>query len=507
MITNIFLDQLQTQNATEVALYKGTTNISAGDIWAKSYGIALELQEKGMKKGDKAVLACEPGPDFLCIIFATMLLEVQVAIIDPEMGRDNYKAKLQQFQPQWAFIDYRLLLLQEHPIIRWLYFKKEKKGLYFPPTRGLKTIATGGWMPIIQKHLSLNRLFKNIKPSPKSPQLAPAQPFDYIVTYTSGTIDVPKGVLHSIESLSNSITLITSLLGDTKTQRLATHLPHFMLIGVCSGLPIHIWDYKSSALAKIEFIKKHQITTLFGPPADYLDLMAVCQTMNLQLPNCLTHVLLGSAPVHVPFLEKLIAFLPKHTRITCLYGMTENLVVATVDGRLKAKETTKGDLLGTPAPNVEIKIAEDGEIMVKSPQLFSRYLHESERKTWHATGDLGYLDEGGRIVLSGRKKEMIIRRNFNLYPALYEPTIKKIKGIQEAVLIGVYDENLADERVFLVVEGDENLIEKEIRQQISAGRYSIDAEALPDEIVLMPIPRSGRQRKVDRKTLQDILKR
>ena len=100
---------------------------------------------------------------------------------------------------------------------------------------------------------------------------------------------------------------------------------------------------------------------------------------------------------------------------------------------------------------------------------------------------------------------MIIRRNFNIYPGLYEPTINKIKGIVEAVMIGVYNEQKADEEIILVVEGQENLDGQAILEKLKFGTYSIDKEAWPDRVVFMPLPRSGRQNKVNKHQLRSAL--
>lgn len=506
---NNFLHKLQNNDNQAPALVKGNTQIFASKIFESSKKLAQQLYEEGMRKNDRIVIAAEPGIEFLQIIYATMFLRVKVAIIDPEMGRENYREKLKQFAPQWAFVDARLLLLQEHPILRFLYHSFSKNPVSFPRKKGLKIISTGKWMPLFQKHLSLKKLLnKKSKNTPieitAKTETSPTD-HEYLVTYTSGTVTEPKGVLHSFHSLENSIDLLSNLLKGIDSQKVATHLPHFMLIGVSAGIPVYLWNYRAKTADKIRFLKENKITTLFGPPVDYLELMDFCERENQQLPACLQHVILGSAPIHVPFLERLVSFLPTHTRITCLYGMTENLLVSTTDGRQKIDYSNKGDLLGKPVENVEVKIAEDGEISLKSPQLYTRYWHQKNREIFHATGDLGYLDNNGNIVLTGRKKDMIIRRNFNLYPALYEPTIKKIKGIREAVLVGKYEEDLADEKVILAVEKTNGLTKKSLMKKLQTGAFSIDKEAWPDEIIFMKIPRKGRQSKIDRVAIRSLL--
>ena len=261
-----------------------------------------------------------------------------------------------------------------------------------------------------------------------------------------------------------------------------------------------------SASAEINWIEKENIGVLFGPPSDYLPLIRYCEKKNRELPACLQHILLGSAPVHLRFLNRLIAVLPAHTQITCIYGMTENLLVCTIDGRQKANYTGNGDLLGKPVGGVSIKIEDDGEIFVKSDQLFSRYFHEEGRAEWHASGDLGEVDEKGNLILRGRKKEMIIRRNMNIYPALYENTIKNIKGVEEAAIVGVYDERIEDEKIYLALEGT-GLNLHHIRSQLNYGKHSIDKEALPDHIFEMVIPRKGRQNKIDRFSIIEHIKK
>jgi acyl-CoA synthetase (AMP-forming)/AMP-acid ligase II len=105
-------------------------------------------------------------------------------------------------------------------------------------------------------------------------------------------------------------------------------------------------------------------------------------------------------------------------------------------------------------------------------------------------------------VLTGRKKDMIIRRNFNLYPGLYEPTINRIPGVTECAFVGVYDEKRHDEVVALFVETHKPLTENALRKAMETGAYSIDREAMPDLIVLQPLPRAGRQSKVDKNALR-----
>ena len=499
---SLLVDHLQNRNPDKPALVNKKEIIFPAQLYDSSQHLATQLRISGMKEGDRIVIAVAPGEEFLIIIYALLRLRVIVAIIDPEMGNDNYQAKLDQFDPAWAFVDYRLLLLQEHRWLRWLYMKFRKQGVYFPKRKQIQIIATGNRLPLYSKHLSVRQL-RQQKKRLTGVRTIPGNA-EFLVTYTSGTVNQPKGVLHTYDSLTHSINRITDQLGSPDNQLIATHLPQHMLIGVNAQVPVYLWKPHLSGKQKIEFIKSHGITTIFGPPSDFLGMVNFCERKNRQLPDCLTHILLGSAPVYAAFLLRLKKHAP-HCKITAMYGMTENLLTTVIDGEEKISYRCKGDVLGKPVAGVGLKITPDGEIQVKSDQLYKRYLHLNQRKEWHDTGDLGYIDPNGYLILTGRKKDMIIRRNTNIYPALYEPTINKIPGVDAAVLIGQYDDKLQDERVYLFVETSKKITQSSMMNRLKFGIYAIDSMALPDEIVFMKLPRKGRQNKIDRVALRSIV--
>lgn len=623
------LIQLNEKSPQKVIITEGALKVTVAEIYNDALKIALNLQQRGFKTNDRVVIAAPPNAEFVKIMYALIFLKATVAIIDPEMGRDNYNSKLKQFNPQWAFVDSRLLLLQEHPILRYVYLKKSKTTPYFPYTPTANTIACGMWLPLLQKKtflksflnkpinnafnwevngqlisnlilvnnknviksnselISQSILIKNDLIENKSTSINDSivisdnlatdlskidnenviknnsalindsifnkndlvkndlalidNPIvikgelndnsivnsnelsttpivnndrlientegvhDFLITYTSGTIAEPKGVVHSFNSLLNSLKLIGEQLNPEKETLIATYLPHYMLIGFSVKIPSILYNPKLSATEKLTFFDTHKVTTIMGPPSDFVPMIEQCENTKTAFPQSMQHILLGSAPVTRRFLQRLSDVLPSHTRITCLYGMTENLLVTTIDGRFKMDYDCEGDLLGKPAEGVTIKIVDD-EIVLNSNQLFTRYFHLNSRPEFHETGDLGNFDKNNLLILRGRKKDMIIRRNLNIYPAIYEATINRIKGITEAVLVGVYDDTIHDEKVYLIIEGDGFLNKKDIFSQLKTGAYSIDNEAMPDDILFMPLPRSGRQNKVNKEVIRALIK-
>ncbi len=493
------LKSLAETNPLKVVLVDSGKHLSAEALFFKSKTLATNLLNNNFDQNDVCVIAIEPGQDFVVLMYALLMLNATIAIIDPEMGKQNYEAKLEQLKPKWMFIDSRLLFLDNFPLLKGILsvFKKEIPAISVK-TNAIKIIV-GKKMPFQKKHKRFDEILnENIS----IPELVNNEKTGRIIVYTSGTLSVPKGVVHTNSSMGTSINLLAKIIAGDTNDVVGTYLPHFMLLGIAAGLKVKTMNNKLNAVKKLQWLLKEKISIFFGPPSELLPLVIHCEKNNTTFPVSLKHLLIGSAPVHQVFLNRLINVIPEHTRITCTYGMTEHLLVAIADGRAKAKYSGEGDLLGKILSEVEVKITEDHEILVHSPQLLEKYYHEQTRPYWHATGDIGSITPDGELILLGRIKEMIIRRDFNIYPALYEGTIKLIPGINEAALVGVYKEELQDEQVYLALESELASIDH-VSKLLRSGNYSIDKEALPDTIFKMTIPRKGRQDKIDRKAIVD----
>ena len=128
------------------------------------------------------------------------------------------------------------------------------------------------------------------------------------------------------------------------------------------------------------------------------------------------------------------------------YGMTETSTVATVN----TPEAFRFGSVGKPLPGVEVRIADDGEILLKGPNIMKGYYKNDEatKETledgWLHTGDLGYLDDDGFLFINGRKKDIIITAGGkNITPANLENGLKQHPLISQAIVVG-------DRRPYLV---------------------------------------------------------
>jgi acyl-CoA synthetase (AMP-forming)/AMP-acid ligase II len=212
-------------------------------------------------------------------------------------------------------------------------------------------------------------------------------------------------------------------------------------------------------------------------------------------------VVLGAAPV-VPALLRRVRAAAPDAEILCVYGLTEAPPVAFATAEEKLAHPGPGDLLGTPADGVTVTVR-DRELVVAGPQVCPRYLNGPAHDTV-VTGDLGEVLPDGRVVLLGRAKDMIIRREENIYPGLYEPRIAALPGVAEALLVGLADPATGDEEVVLALVLDAGTRLDAVRALLPEV---IGPAAFPDRVVAVPeVPRSGRTHKPDREALRCALR-
>jgi len=157
------------------------------------------------------------------------------------------------------------------------------------------------------------------------------------------------------------------------------------------------------------------------------------------------------------------------------YGLSETSPVASFN---HPDKPNKAGSIGTPIQGVEMKLADDdgnevgegevGEILIKGHNVMKGYYNREEataeaiRDGWFATGDMGKVDEDGYYFIVDRKKELIIRGGYNVYPREVEEVLYAHPAVSEVAVIGIPDDRLGEEvRAVIALKSGQSLDEAE----------------------------------------------
>ena len=272
-----------------------------------------------------------------------------------------------------------------------------------------------------------------------------------IMVYTSGTTGQPKGamlshqyILNSVESLRQSVPIFDSDVSFS-------YLPACHVAERISGIYNRLYNgagvYFVDDLAKLYAYMLEVKPTLFASLPRFFEKIYAkvvaehgkdvsSQTVKDAFGGRIRLATSGGAPLP----EEIARFFADaDLPILQAYGLTENLCVA-----FNRENDFKFGTVGKAMPMNKIKIADDGEILVKSEMMFSGYYKEPQKTAemfdaegWLKTGDLGSLDDDGFLRITGRKKEIIVLSNGkNVAPALVENLVKENHLVSQCFLSG-----------------------------------------------------------------------
>jgi o-succinylbenzoate---CoA ligase len=213
-------------------------------------------------------------------------------------------------------------------------------------------------------------------------------------------------------------------------------------------------------------------------------------------PACLRAVLLGGAAASDTLLSRAA---DRGWPVLTTYGLTEACSQVTTQ---EAGTVNRGQLgSGRPLPGTDVRIDDDGQILVRGPTLMTGYLDRSglERPFleggWLATGDHGRLDRHGNLHVAGRRADRIITGGENVDPVEVEHALERVPGVRQACVFGIPDAEWG-EVVGAAVVADEELDPDRLREEIAR---TLAPFKRPRRIaVLDALPRGG-SGKLDRR--------
>lgn len=494
-MTEVFAQAVRTPEAPALIDARGRRT-SYRELAAEVRAVSGGLRAHGLRGGDGVLFSIRPSPDALVLALAVVAASGTIVFADPGAGPQLFASRVATAAPTWSAAESLLYAISG---VRPARAYARRRGLLLPDLGALplRHLYSGPWLPGVPRGAMSLRQLHGVPAEPTVEQDAPA-----VVVFTSGTTARPRAVVHTMRSLSAGLDLLRQRLslgpGDVvHTDQLMLGLPA-LAGGAC-------WSMPGTPLNPDEFatqLAHRRATHAFLVPADAARALDVAP----RWPAHVRGVLLGAAPVLPSLLRRVVNAAPQ-AEVLSIYGMTEAapLAVSSAGDKLAHAESgATGDLLGAPLAGITAKIVDD-ELVVAGPNLCAGYLGQPPLAELN-TGDLCRLDSDGRLVMLGRKKDMIIRGEHNIYPGLYEPLVCALPGVAEALLVGLADAH-GDERVVLAVVLADGAGENTVRLIRRRLPELIDAKALPDRIVVLPeLPRTGRSHKPDREALRCALR-
>ena len=450
----------------------GTTtysNYTYAELETQSNRIAAGLEAAGIRRGVRTVLMVTPSLEFFALTFALFKVGAVPVMVDPGIGVKNLGLCLAEAAPE-AFVG----ITKAHVarvILGWA-------------RKTLRTLVTVGPRLFWGGH-TLEQI-KALGDQNPGWTMAATDPSDHAaILFTSGSTGPSKGVIYTHANFLAQVEAIRNLYDIRPGEIDLPTFPLFALFDPALGMTTVIpqMDFTRPAAANPELlaqaIKQFGVTNMFGSPALLNTFSRWTEPRNEQFPT-LRRIISAGAPVPSAVLERMSRALDPVARIHTPYGATESLPVATIHHRTVLDETAaltaqgRGVCVGQPVPTIRldvIRITDEpieqwsddlrvptgqiGEIVVRGEVVTQGYFGRDKAtrlakirgpagEVMHRMGDVGYLDESGRVWFCGRKGHRVTLADgtvlfsslediFNQHPAVYRSAIVGPVGSDGAV--------------------------------------------------------------------------
>ncbi|MGH3003075.1 MAG: AMP-binding protein [Gaiellaceae bacterium] len=434
-------------DARRPALVAGGETVDYGELEARAARFAGLLRSHGVEAGDRVAILLPNAPAFVEAYFGALRLG---AIVVPL----NHLLKRGEIEHRLADSGARLLVA--------------------PPERGEGSV----------EHLDPCAAVD----APPAEELARVEPGDTaVILYTSGTTGGPKGAQLTHSGLRTVATTLGTLLGVRSDDVVFGAAPLAHVFGQSAAMNMTIAARASVALVErfdaaacLELIARERVQVFLGVPTMCMALLAAADGLDTVPSIRVAHC--GGSPMPV---EALRAFAERFDcNVLEGYGLSE--AAGTVTSHRLGRPVKPGSV-GEPIEGTEVAIPDVvdglGEVLARGPGVMRAYWRNDagtraalSADGWLSTGDIGYLDDDGYLFLVDRKKDVIIRGGYNVYPREVEEVLYRHPAVRECAVVGVPDPLLGEEVIALVVaregnDADPTELQSYVRERIAAYKY------------------------------------
>lgn len=404
--------------------------------------LAAGLSAEGVRRGDRVSVLIPVGADLIAVIYACWRIGASVVVTDAGLGVRGMVRALRSAAP-----DHVIAIPRGIALVR-------ASGLGIPgrliPVRRLVDIAAAGVGAV--------------------PPDIPGVDDEALVAFTSGSTGPAKGVVYRHRQLERTRDLLVAHYGLTEQDALVAAFAPWAVLGPALGMASSIPDMDVTsprtltARAVADATAQVAGTVMWASPAALTNILRTAPDLtDAQVQGLATlRLIMGAgAPVDVSILHGMQRLVPA-ADVRTPYGMTEVLPVCDVRvDEIDAAGAGPGVLVGRPLPGVEIRVSaldDDGratgpmtyepgvlgEIIVGADHRKVRYdrLWATERLSsrdpgWHRTGDVGVLDEHGRLWVAGRLSHVVTSPAGPIAPVPLEQAVQRIPGVRQAACVGI----------------------------------------------------------------------
>ncbi|MQS16658.1 AMP-binding protein [Streptomyces kaniharaensis] len=434
------------------------TMVGYAELATRVAACAAGLEAHGIRRGTRTALLVPPGGDLLTLVLAMMHVGAVPVVVDPGMGLDRMLDCLRRVRVE-AFIG-----VPKAQVLRRL------RPRAFAGVRS--SVTVGG-----ADGTALRKLIAAGAGRPAPPPARTGPDDLALIGYTTGStgpakpVEVTVGMLRAMAQGAEE-----SHFTDDETTTLVT-MPLMGVFDLLAGRTVVVPRMDMARVGAADpapladAIRRFGVDAMFASPALLAPFVSHLAATGTPVPS-LRLVISGGAPVSPALMGALRAVLPDEARVFSTYGATEALPMALLESREALAGLADGPAaglgvcLGRPAPGMAVRTVaisdgpvprwepglavppgEPGEIVVSgravSPRYFRTAQADADHKIqdgvtrWHRTGDVGWIDEAGRIWFCGRKSQRVRTPDGDLHTVRCESVFNAHPRVRRTALVGV----------------------------------------------------------------------